>query len=424
MVGSVRVGAPLAQVFDELLTANQNVLATAMRNVALQQDEMQARIDRLVKENAELRAQKESGGHLPAGAEALGPRPGPPGGEAPPGIRHPGVHAMPPTEKADFAFVMDRTVEVHSASVHSVCIASTSEGQQVVASASWDATVKLYDYATRSVVRQLGTVEAQDGGEMGGLYAVAIAKTSPSVLACTSCDQKVYLWNQHDGTMLCKLQGHKDEVNGIDFHSEQHIMCTASDDQKVIIWDFKEGILLRTLEKHTKAVYGCTFLGNQPVDHQYLVATCCFDRKTRIFDMRDKRIVQQLSAHSDDVIGIDWSSTKRILATGSDDGTIAIWDSRTWRKQHTINTRTLEGLAENEVKRISFTPDGDLLAAACSSGRVLVYDVTKPQVEAVQLIGHTDCVFDVKWTMSPDSNAKILVSASHDHSTRYWREVL
>jgi len=198
-------------------------------------------------------------------------------------------------------------------------------------------------------------------------------------------------------------------------------MCTASDDCKVLIWDFSEGIMLRTLDKHTKAVYGATFLGRA---YQYLVATCSFDRKTRIFDMRDKSVVATLQTHTDDVIGIDYSPHQHFLATCSDDGLIGLWCIRKWKPECTFNTREIPNLFDNEVKRVSFSPNGDMLAAACSSGRVLVYNIKTMMPQPVaELDGHTDCVFDVTWGVCPQTQAKVLISASHDHSCRYWREV-
>jgi len=287
-----------------------------------------------------------------------------------------------------------------------------------VATASWDATVKLYNLGAEEVVKTLGRTP---GEEMGGLYAVAFAKTSPSILGCTSNDHSVYLWDHQAGTLSAKLTGHGDEVNGIDFHSSQHVICTASDDCKAMIWDIHEGITLRTLDRHTKAVYGTAFLGQE---NQYLVATCCFDQKTRVFDMRDKQVVATLQMHTDDVVGIDYSSPKQLLATGSDDGFICIWDARSYTLLHKINTREDIGIPDNEVKRISFSPSGNLLAAACSTGRVLVYDVQSQPRTHDQLTGHGDCVFDVAWGVCPQTHAKLVVSASHDHTCRYWREVL
>lgn len=286
-----------------------------------------------------------------------------------------------------------------------------------MATASWDGRCHIYSLAKDEIVRTLGDTPE---GKMGGLYCVAFAKTDPDIIGCTSCDKTVYLWNHRTSTLLHKLVAHTDEVNGIDFHSSQQVMCTSSDDCKVIIWDFQEGMTLRTLDKHTKAVYGAKFLGQEM---QYFVATCCFDQKTRIFDMRDKQVVAVLQGHTDDVIGIDYSSGKGLLATGSDDGRICIWDVKTWKMLHKINTQEIPDLPENEVKRVSFSPDGTQLAAACSSGRVLVYDVAPSQASlAAKLTGHTDCVFDVSWAVDPVRGGNILVSASHDLTCRHWHQ--
>jgi len=284
-------------------------------------------------------------------------------------------------------------------------------------------SVKFYDMNTSQVVKTFGKYGDKDGDQMQGIYAVAFAKTTPNVMGCTSCDHKVYLWNTQSGALLRTLEGHKDEVNGIDFHSKQQVCCTASDDCKCLIWDFEEGKVLRELEKHTKAVYGSTFLGD---DNQYLVATCCFDQKARVWDIRDKQLVVQVHTHTDDVIGISYSSQQSLLATGSDDGLICLHDSKTWKKLSEINTRKMA--PDNEVKRVAWSPCGTYLAAATSSKQVLVYkcDITEqgqPPLVA-QLHGHDDCVFDVAWGTCASSNRKVLVSASHDKTSRIWTEVI
>merc|ERR1719158_1309648 len=128
---------------------------------------------------------------------------------------------------------------IHEAPVHSVCISQAQQDEPMVATASWDTTVKLFNLAHGEVVRTLGgSKQFSEQGQMGGLYSVAFAKTSPSLLGCTSCDSHVYLWQHASGTVN-RLQGHTDEVNGIDFHSSQQAMCTASDDCKAIVWDFQ-----------------------------------------------------------------------------------------------------------------------------------------------------------------------------------------
>ncbi|CAK0888050.1 unnamed protein product, partial [Prorocentrum cordatum] len=224
-------------------------------------------------------------------------------------------------------------------------------------------------------------------GAMSGLYSVAFSRTQGHrILGCTSADSHVYIWNYQTGERQRRLEGHAGEVNGIDFHPGQDLCATASDDGSCRVWDVEEHLCLRTLAHGPKTVYGCRFMG---LERQYLVSTCCFDYRVRTFDMRSQQVVSSLEVHADDITGVDFSSRMNLLATGSDDGTICLVDARTYNLVNRIDTRTFE--ADNEVKRVAFSPDGSWLAAACSSGTVLVYDVGEsPAKPLAELSGHVD----------------------------------
>jgi WD40 repeat protein len=336
----------------------------------------------------------------------------------------------------------ENRIAIHEQPVHSIAIVPgtasivSQRGATIFASASWDATVKFYDLATNEVVKTFGSYEYKDTkGKMAGLYCVAFAKSAdvPNVFGCTSSDKNVYLWNAESGKLLHKFgqdvntsEAHSDEVNGLDFHETQKVMCTVSDDTSCRCWDFQEGKILRVLGDPSvnKAVYGVTFLGstqNSPL--QYCCATCSFDSKARIWDLRDKKIVATVTAGTDDVIGIDYSVKNQWLATGCDDGQISIWDSRTWKRHLAIDTRkVLQSDSEpNEVKRIAWSPCGKYLAAACSAKCVLVY---KDGKIVKRLDGrHEDTVFDVAWGVCPRTNNYSLVSASHDHTSDHFQAI-
>lgn len=405
-----------AQAFDGVLRSIEGAVRQANESIA----QLQTRLSQEEQRNENNRQRtKDLEAEIRQLRQQLGEDAGQDAPNAPVGVAEVGLPKTWQTkhdEARQPAFRLEREIAVHNAPVHSVAMGR----DHVVASASWDATVKLYSLSKQEVVQTLGCKDAAGNSTMGGLYAVAFAKTVPDVLGCTSADKSVYLWK--DGSMAHKLVGHQDEVNGIDFHNIQQVMVTASDDMKAIIWDFGEGITLRTLAKHTKQVYGAAFLGSE---NQYCVATCCFDQKTRIFDMRDKQLVSELQHHTDDVIGIDYSSRHNILATGSDDGTVCIWDARKWQLRQVVNTRVPgTDLAENEVKRVAWSEDGEMLAAACSSQRVLLYKMSGGVLSQApdELAGHKDCVFDVAWGTNPQTGKKLLVSASHDHTSRIWHE--
>jgi WD40 repeat protein len=320
---------------------------------------------------------------------------------------------MKESANSNEAFQFQKKIQIHTAQVHGVAMGKSSE---VIATASWDQTVKIFNLKANEVVRTFNMIPHSNQNELRGLYSIAFAKTCDELIGCTSSDKSTYLWNHESGELKHRFVGHTDEVNDIDFHPTQQIMVTASDDCNAIVWDIQEGIKLRTLDKHFKAVYGCSYLGHQ---NPFLLATGSFDQHVRIFDMRDKSEAAVFKEHSDDIIGLGYCSHKQLLATGSDDGTICIWDARMWRLARKINSNEV-GQRHSEVKRVAFSPNGSMLAAATSSGNVLVYDADCGK-QLAMLEGHTECAFDVAWGVEPHSDAKILISASHDSTCRQWR---
>jgi WD40 repeat protein len=313
-------------------------------------------------------------------------------------------------------FELEKKIEIHSAQVHGIAMGKSSD---VIATASWDQTAKIFNLRANEIERTWrvpGMVDGNAAQEVGGLYAVAFSKTCDDLIGCTSADRAVYLWSHETGDMRYKFIGHTAEVNDLDFHPTQEIMATASDDCKCIVWDVQEGHVLRRLDKHYKQVYGCTFLGRQ---NPFLLATGSFDQHFRIFDMRNKSEVKSSKEHCDDVIGLDYCSQKQLLATGSDDGTVCIWDARMgWKLCQKINTN--ESGRRSEVKRVAFSPSGAWLAAASSTGDVLVHEAESGK-RLASLPGHTDCVFDLAWGVDSHTDAKVLVSASHDCVCLQWR---
>lgn len=337
----------------------------------------------------------------------------------------------------DLFKLVNGNIAVHANPVHDVCI---NPKTQIMATASWEKTCVLYDLEKQQVVNTLGTTEDPANpaetsdlktSYMGGLYCVQFACTQDKILGCTSADHKIYLWDWQEGRKKGVLSdgggGHSDEVNGLDFHPTKHVLCSAADDNKAIIWDFEEGCSLRVLDKHEKAVYGCKFMGP---GQEFQVATCCFDRKTRIFDMRDKQVVKCLGdnndGHTDDVIGIDIcggdnNSAPYMIATGSDDGQILVWDIRKWQRAFVFDTNKYFKEAGTEVKRVRFSPTGEYIAAGTSKHAVMVYSLRGAQSSepAAALKHGTDCVFSVNWGRWPNGK-QFLVSASHDTTCSYW----
>eukprot|EP00927_Polykrikos_kofoidii_P027064 TRINITY_DN23953_c0_g1_i1.p1 TRINITY_DN23953_c0_g1~~TRINITY_DN23953_c0_g1_i1.p1 ORF type:complete len:413 (-),score=56.16 TRINITY_DN23953_c0_g1_i1:110-1348(-) len=376
------------------VTLERNRLLVECKRLGAQNQELRLENDRLIAENRSQRSLSAHGGSGVGRNMGVGDR----------------AQQLAEISVNSKVFVHQESLTLHGAPVHSV---TAAKRDGLIATASWDATVHLYNAGDQKVVRTFGADRS-----MGGLYSVAVSKTNPSLLGCTSSDKHVYLWDPDSGERKNKLVGHKEEVNSLDFHATQQVICSGSDDNTVIIWDFDQGLMLRTIGDHDKAVYGVKFLGEQ---NEFLVASCSFDRKVRVFDMREKQLISELCGHGDHVIGLDFSSSQQLLASSSDDGKIITWDFRKMVPLQTINARVGGSSAENEVKRIEFSPDGNYLAAGCSDGCALIYDVNTSSNVAV-LGAQKECVFDVAWSVCPKTHRRMLVTASHDCTSTVYVE--
>ena len=98
----------------------------------------------------------------------------------------------------------------------------------------------------------------------------------------------------------------------------------------------------------------------------------------------------------------------QLLASGSSDKTIRLWDAQTHEQLAVIP------LGSSDYS-VAFRPDGTRLAAGCADNTVRLIDVSRRQ-QVAELRGHTDYVHAVAW--SPDGTR--LVSGSGDFTVRVW----
>jgi WD40 repeat protein len=68
-----------------------------------------------------------------------------------------------------------------------------------------------------------------------------------------------------------------------------------------------------------------------------------------------------------------------------------------------------------EVKRIAFSPGGNMLATTSGDMTVRVFNMRTFECIST-LTGHTDHVFDVCW----NAESNMIASASHDKTWRLW----
>ncbi len=104
-----------------------------------------------------------------------------------------------------------------------------------------------------------------------------------------------------------------------------------------------------------------------------------------------------------------YSSDGKTLASGSDDGTIKLWDMASGKE-----VSTLTGHSEG-VTRVAYSPDGKTLASASVDTTIKLWDIASGK-EITTLTGHSNEVTSVAY--SPDG--KMLASGSGDGTFTLW----
>jgi len=123
------------------------------------------------------------------------------------------------------------------------------------------------------------------------------------------------------------------------------------------------------------------------------------------------RSVMILTGHDSAVCSVSYSSDGRLLASGSMDGTVRLWDTRTGDE-----ARPPLRIGEGSVLTVSFAQSSRWVASGTESGVVCVWNVTPGQASHQRLMGHSGPVNSVRF--SPDGVR--LASASDDATTRLW----
>ncbi|XP_073026350.1 protein SPA1-RELATED 4-like isoform X2 [Primulina eburnea] len=140
------------------------------------------------------------------------------------------------------------------------------------------------------------------------------------------------------------------------------------------------------------------------------IASSNFEGVVQVWDAMRNQIFMEMREHERRVWSVDFSvADPTMLASGSDDGTVKLWNINQGASVGTIKTKA-------NVCCVQFPTDsGRSLAFGSADHRIYYYDIRNSKMPLCTLIGHNKTVSYVKFI-----DSTTLVSASTDNTLKLW----
>jgi WD40 repeat protein len=220
-------------------------------------------------------------------------------------------------------------------------------------------SIKIWDVSTGEHVGSIGTEYMSEDSHEKGITDVAFS-TDGNTLATSSWDATVKLWNFATGEPQDTLRGYYQPVLSLDFSNEGKWLATGTQDGELRLWDLDEIRRPRRpkaehrLRIHKSGVFCIAFSPSQNI-----VASGSSDGSLKLSDTISGETQVEFSGRAG--WGLAFSPDGSQLASGAKVGdgyVIKIHDMRTYEIRHVLSGH------DGGIPGLSFSPDGRTLASA------------------------------------------------------------
>lgn len=270
-----------------------------------------------------------------------------------------------------------------------------------------------------------------------------------SQIVSGSDDGVIRLWDTTTGGLLNTFAGHRDVVTSVAFSPDGVTLASGSGDGTIRFWDINAGAIPTETITYTVPIWSVVF---SPADDKRL-AFSAEDGSVKIWDREANKTLTSFLGHQSPVYSLAFSSDGSYLASGSEGGTVILWD--------TVNSAILKvfdvalgghtgsvysvafsanllgsgsedekmiiwqapsgelygNISSAAINAIAFSPERGLLAGGSPDTTVYVWLVSNLPADPVELLGHTAEVNSVAF--SPVS-ADVLATGSNDGTIILW----
>lgn len=217
--------------------------------------------------------------------------------------------------------------------------------------------------------------------ELSDDYPIFCAKYSPEELRFYIAGQKTLkVWNALKGRPIRVIDSiTTTEVTAICLDDTNRKVITGDHNGRICMYDALSGIKLKDYSSHESEVTDLYYVKNDK-----MLISVSWDRKILIHNdslvggIKEKRkgVVRSIAnAHTNDITCLDYHSVLDLIATGSRDFHIKIWDYETCKLEGVLSGH------QSDILTVKFLSPYPLLVVSDQSGTLSLWAIMCPQFE-------------------------------------------
>ena len=233
-------------------------------------------------------------------------------------------------------------------------------------------------------------VEIVDFAEHSGNIRTLDFCPEDVIIASGSYDGTVKVWDIASEEVIVDFAEHENNIRAVAFSPEGSRIASASVDNTVKVWNSETGDVEVDFTEHEESVYTAVF---SPEGDK--IVSGGWDRTLKIWIAETGEVISEFNDFSASIRTADFSNESSLVAAGSWDGTVKIWvlDSEEQIGEF--------GFEEGSAEAVSFSPEGEQLAAVSSEGQVVIWNLVDKNIEQQLKIDDT-WLWDVDYSQGDE----------------------
>eukprot|EP01027_Heterolobosea_sp_BB2_P008699 GEZU01012909.1.p1 GENE.GEZU01012909.1~~GEZU01012909.1.p1 ORF type:complete len:391 (+),score=87.71 GEZU01012909.1:67-1239(+) len=269
---------------------------------------------------------------------------------------------------------------------------------KLIATASLDATIKIWDSAT-------GELSTTVEGPGEGIEWIQWHQKG-NILLAGSSDGTAWMWNIKSKASSCLqvFAGHSASVTCGGFTSDGKNVVTGSADGSLRVWNPRSGTSSAVFSGDMFTSGSVLCVQGSIADPSVILSGAQDGSIALVHAEHNKILGVAKSHHSDSVESVAWSTTLPYFASGSMDGKLCIWDANTMQPRRSCQH-------DDGITKVIWHPTAPLIFSSSLDKTVRLWDGRSGQQVRVWR-GHKDIVLEFQTT----KNGEYIVTGSDDGS--------